>query len=199
MNPNQLKGRLKSDPGFFASVVIQNNPDAVAQKALQLGLTTTYLDEDQLFFLANSLIAQNQLGSLLKMLNVPYLTTVNNETSQYIKAIFSTLPQQKLAYSDDDDYSEEDYRQDEVLGQNRNANPDLWGNVLKAIGTFADGFGTSLISGEAKGPGANQAPNAPTPPNPKEKSNVIIWVAVGVFVLIVGIAITLAVVKSTKK
>lgn len=201
MNPNQLKGRMKSDPSFFANVVIQNNPNAVAEKALQLGLATKYLDEDQLVFLADALIKQNQLGSLVKMLNVPYLTTASNETAKYIAAIFTTIPQQKKAYSEDDDYNEDDFKQDQVLGNNRNANPDLWGNILKGIGAFADGFGTSLISGESKGPGtgANQPPATPPAPNPKEKNNIIIWVAVGVFVLIVSIAVTLAVAKSTKK
>jgi hypothetical protein len=70
MTVGELIQNLKSDPKFFARVVIANNTEGVSNQLLQLGLTQTPVDGETAIKVIEALIESGRMGDMALALNV---------------------------------------------------------------------------------------------------------------------------------
>jgi hypothetical protein len=72
-----------ANPQTGINIVLQNNPEAVAQKAIDLGLTTTFLPAPSILEIINDLLRAGDTKTVEKLLAVPFNANPGNTTEDY--------------------------------------------------------------------------------------------------------------------
>jgi hypothetical protein len=83
MTTQELLIKNLGNPSDGINIIVQNNPAAVAQKAIDLGLNTTFLDPPALMQLINELLRSGDIEAVKKLLAVPFNPNSENATQEY--------------------------------------------------------------------------------------------------------------------
>jgi hypothetical protein len=163
------------NPSEGINIIVQNNPAAVAQKAIDLGLNTTFLDPPALMQLINELLRSGDIEAVKKLLAVPFNPNSGNATDEYS---FLFEPYQGAKSAD-------------------GSSIDWW----TVAGSALIGGLTGLMNQNAQTPGTPQNPNQTAPganQNPPAESNTVLIVVAVVFGLAVVTAIGYFLIKAAK-
>lgn len=79
MTKTERLARLQNDPEFLVNQILNNNPTAVAQKAIAEGLFTYQASPEELAQAIEDLLRQGNIESIVRILNVPFIQS-GNET-----------------------------------------------------------------------------------------------------------------------
>lgn len=83
MTPSQALEHLQANPSVAISAIIRNNPQAVAEKAIGLGIFTRTASPEELVQAVNELLRQGDTQTAIRMLSVPFNPNADNETRDY--------------------------------------------------------------------------------------------------------------------
>lgn len=83
MTTQELLIKSLANPQMGINIVLQNNPEAIAQKAIDLGLTTTYLPAPSILEIINDLLRVGDTKTVERLLSVPFNSNAGNETENY--------------------------------------------------------------------------------------------------------------------
>lgn len=164
-----------TDPTTAINVILNNNPEAVAQRAVSIGLFNSPQSPQTLIEAINDLIRQGDIKSIIRLLSVPFNPTPGNSTDQY-SALFEPYKGAKNA-----DGSQVD-----------------WWTV---VGSALIGGLTNIVGQTGPNTGAQQQQaqtNQQTQQVQNETGNTIITVVLVVFGVVVLSVVTYFIVKASK-
>lgn len=172
--------QLRTDPGTLINMIINNNPKAVAQNAIAVGLFTYEAQPQELAQAINELISQGNINTVIEIINVPFIKS-GNASDQYEDALQAVKSTAKTNTGEEDS------------GLN-------WLNIgLSAV----TGALTSLVTQTAtqSGTGAANNPQSATNPNQPapERSNSLLYIGLAFFGLVVVGIVIYVVVKASGK
>lgn len=74
--------KLQNDPAYLVNQVLNNNPKAVAQKAIAIGLFNYEASPEEIANAIGELIRQRAYAAVIQLLDVPFIPNTGNETDQ---------------------------------------------------------------------------------------------------------------------